>query len=37
MDVADGILPLVEAPVGDHPDPAAVEAFEESAASSTWL
>ncbi len=29
MDVADGILPLVEAPVGDHPDPAAVEAFEE--------
>lgn len=29
MDVADGILPLVEAPAGDHPDPAAVEAFEE--------
>lgn len=29
MDVADGLLPLVEAPVGDHPDPDEVEAYEE--------
>ena len=29
MDVADGLLPLVEAPVGRNPDPAAVEAYEE--------
>ena len=29
MDVADGLLPLVEAPVGDHPDPEAVAAYEE--------
>lgn len=29
MDVADGILPSVEAPVGRRPDPQAVEAYEE--------
>ena len=28
MDVADGLLPLVEAPVGRNPDPAAVEAYD---------
>lgn len=29
MDVADGVLPLADPPLGDHPDPAAVEAYEE--------
>ena len=29
MDVADGVLPLADPPWGDHPDPAAVEAYEE--------
>ena len=29
MDVADGLLPLGEAPVGKNPDPAVVEAYEE--------
>lgn len=29
MDVADGVLPLADPPLGDYPDPAAVEAYEE--------
>lgn len=29
MDVADGVLPLADPPLGEHPDPAAVEAYEE--------
>lgn len=29
MDVADGVLPLADPPLWDHPDPAAVEAYEE--------
>ena len=29
MDVADGVLPLADPPLGGHPDPAAVEAYEE--------
>ena len=29
MDVADGVLPLADPPLGDHPDPAAVEVYEE--------
>lgn len=29
MDVAGGVLPLADPPLGEHPDPAAVEAYEE--------